>query len=146
MMPRRPSSAQVGMSLVAAQNSGRGCWYGRGQMFTCGWVKNFPSQLNGPSWEVSAFSIRSMASHSRSRMRIGLASPDTISVAPDLTKPISSRPREITSMVAYSVATRTGSGRTVINVPNERIRTFFVRRATMPVMTGLAAQRLLIPE
>ena len=108
--------------MVAAQNSGRGCWYGRGQMLTCGWVKNLPSQLNGPSCVVSAFSIRSIASHSRSRMRIGLASPDTISVAPDLTKPISSRPFEMTSIVAYSSAIRTGSGRTVTSVPRDRMR------------------------
>ena len=32
-MLRRPSSAQVGRSDVAAQNSGRGCCHGRGQMF-----------------------------------------------------------------------------------------------------------------
>ena len=109
-------------------------------------MKNLPSQLNGPSCVVSAFSIRSIASHSRSRMRIGLASPDTISVAPDLTKPISSRPFEMMSIVAYSSATRTGSGRTVISVPSDRMRDFFVMLATTPVMTGLAAHRLLIPE
>ena len=97
-------------------------------MLTWAWVKNLPSQLNGPSCEVSDFSIRSIASHSRSRMRIGLALPETISVAPDLTKPMSSRPRDNTSIVAYSVATRTGSGRTVISVPSDRIRTFLVSR------------------
>ena len=110
-------------------------------MLTCGWMKNLPSQLNGPSWVVSDFSIRSIASHSRSRMRIGLASPETISVAPDLTKPISSRPRESTSIVAYSSAMRTGSGRTVISVPSDRMRTLRVSRATTPVMTGLAAHK-----
>ena len=115
-------------------------------MLTWGWIKNLPSQLKGPSCVTSAFSIRSIASHSRSRMRIGLASPDTISVAPDLTKPISSRPFDNTSIVAYSSAIRTGSGRTVISVPSERMRAFVVSRATMPVMTGLAAHRLLIPE
>ncbi len=79
-------------------------------------------------------------------MRIGLASPETISVAPDLTKPISSRPFEMTSIVAYSSAIRTGSGRTVIRVPSDRMRAFLVSRATTPVMTGLAAHRLLMPE
>ena len=59
---------------------------------------------------------------------------------------MSRRPRLSTSIVAYSVATRTGSGRTVISVPSDRIRTLCVNRATMPVMTGLAAHRLLMPE
>ena len=83
-------------------------------MLTWRWVKCLPSQLNGPSCVVSVLSIRSIASQKRSRMPIGLALPEAISVPPDLTKPISSRPREITSAVAYSSATRTGSWRTVI--------------------------------
>ena len=114
-------------------------------MLTWGWVKNWPSQLNGPSCEVSAFSIRSIASHSRSRSRIGFASPEAISVPPDFTKPICKRPFEITSSVAYSSATRTGSGRTVTSVPRLKILAFFVIRATIAVTSGLAPQRLLIP-
>ena len=72
-------------------------------------------------------------------------SPDAISVAPDLTKPICSRPPDRTSIVAYSSATRTGSGRTVTRVPSERIFAFVVVRATAPVMTGLAAGQIVDP-
>ena len=82
--------------------------------------------------------IRSIASQNRSRMPIGLALPEAISVPPDLTKPISSRPREMTSAVAYSSATRTGSLRTVTSVPMLSRRIFLVWRATMPSTTGLA--------
>ena len=52
----------------------------------------------------------------------GLALLDAISLPPDLTKPISRRPREMTSAVAYSSATRTGSGRSEISVPRLRMR------------------------
>ncbi len=102
------------------------------------WVKCLPSQLTGPSCEVSVFWIRSIASQKRSTYPTGLAFPETISLSPDLTKPISSRPLEITSAVAYSSAIRTGSGRIVINVPRLRMRTFFVCRARMPRIIGLA--------
>ena len=89
--------------------------------------------------------MRSIASQKRSTMPIGLALPDAISVPPDFTKPISSRPREITSAVAYSSATRTGSVRTVISVPRLRMRTFRVWRARMPRISGLAPNRQLMP-
>ena len=115
-------------------------------MFTWRCVKCLPSQLNGPSWLVSVFTIRSIASQKRSTMPMGLALPDTISLSPDLTKPISSRPREITSAVAYSSAMRTGSRRTVTSVPWLRMRTLLVCRAMVPRIIGLAPYRLLIPE
>jgi len=88
---------------------------------------------------------RSIASQKRSTMPIGLALPEAISLPPDFTKPISRRPRHMTSAVAYSSATRTGSLRTVISVPRLRIRTFFVWRARTPRISGLAPKRQLIP-
>ena len=63
---------------------------------------------------------------------------DADSLPPDLTKPISKRPRDRTSAVAYSSAMRTGSGRTEISVPSDRMRTFFVWRAMMPRIIVLA--------
>ena len=82
--------------------------------------------------------MTSIASQNRSTKPTGLALPEAISVPPDLTKPISSRPREMTSAVAYSSAIRTGSVRTEIKVPNDRMRTFLVWRAAMPRIIGLA--------
>ena len=70
---------------------------------------------------------------------------EAISLPPDLTKPISSRPRLITSAVAYSSAMRTGSGRSVISVPRLRMRAFLVWRASIPSSMGFAASRELIP-
>jgi len=100
-MPRRPSSADVVGSPVAAQSGGCGCCQGPGQMFTCRWVKCLPSQLKGPSRWLRVFRIRSIASQKRSTMPMGLTLPEAISVPPDFTKPISRRPRENTSAVAY---------------------------------------------
>ena len=53
---------------------------------------------------------------------MGFALAEAISLPPDFTKPISRRPREMTSAVAYSSATRTGSCRSEISVPSVRIR------------------------
>ena len=89
--------------------------------------------------------MRSIASQNRSTTPIGFALPEAISLPPDFTNPISSRPREITSAVAYSSATRTGSVRTVISVPRLRMRTFRVWRARMPRTSGLAPIRQLMP-
>src|SRR5262245_61290306 len=144
-MPRRPTSAAVSGSPVADHMRGYGCCHGRGQMFTWRWVKYLPSQLNGPSWWLSAFLMRSIASQYRSTFPTGLALADAISVPPDLTKPISRRPREMTSAVAYSSATRTGSDRSEIRVPRLRMRTLRVWRARMPTSMGLAPSRELIP-
>jgi hypothetical protein len=144
-MPRRPSSADVVGSPVAAHSGGCGCCHGPGQMLTWRCVKYFPSQLNGPSRCVSVFRIRSIASQKRSTMPIGFALPDAISLPPDFTKPISSRPRHITSAMAYSSAMRTGSFRTVMSVPRLRMRTFLVWRARTPRMSGAAPKRQLIP-
>ena len=82
--------------------------------------------------------MTSIASQKRSTKPTGLALPDTISLSPDLTKPISSRPREMTSAVAYSSAIRTGSGRTETSVPSDRMRTFLVWRAMIPRIIVLA--------
>ena len=75
----------------------------------------------------------------------GLALADAISVPPDLTKPISRRPREITSAVAYSSATRTGSRRSEISVPRLRMRAFRVCRARMLTSIGLEPRSELMP-
>ena len=75
----------------------------------------------------------------------GFALFDAISVPPDFTKPISSRPREMTSAVAYSSATRTGSLRSEMRVPRLRMRTWRVWRARMPTSSGLAPSSELIP-
>src|SRR3989441_10069156 len=75
----------------------------------------------------------------------GLALAEAISVPPDFTKPISRRPREMTSAVAYSSATRTGSFRTEIRVPRLRMRTWRVWRARIPTSSGLAPSSELIP-
>ena len=89
--------------------------------------------------------MRSIASQKRSTMPIGFALPEAISLPPDFTKPISRRPRVITSAIAYSSATRTGSLRTVMSVPRLRMRTFFVCRASTPRMSGAAPKRQLMP-
>ena len=47
---------------VVLHTGGCGCCHGRGQMFTWRCVKCLPSQLNGPSWWLSAFLMRSIAS------------------------------------------------------------------------------------
>src|SRR2546425_9688415 len=75
----------------------------------------------------------------------GLALAEAISVPPDFTKPVSRRPREMTSAVAYSSATRTGSFRTEIRVPRLRMRTWRVWRARIPTSSGLAPSSELIP-
>jgi hypothetical protein len=62
----------------------------------------------------------------RSTLLTGLALFEAISLPPDLTKPISKRPREMTSAVAYSSAMRTGSGRNDTNVPRLRMRAWRV--------------------
>src|SRR5262245_6839792 len=89
--------------------------------------------------------MRSIASQKRSMLPTGLVLPEAISVPPDLTKPMSRRPRHITSAVAYSSATRTGSFRTVTSVPRLRIRTRRVCLASTPRISGLAPKRQLIP-
>ncbi len=115
-------------------------------MFTWRWVKCLPSQLKGPSWWLSVLRMRSIASQKRSMLPTGFMLPEAISVPPDFTNPISRRPRQITSAVAYSSATRTGSWRIVTRVPRLRIRTLRVCRARMPRIKGLAPKRQLIPE
>jgi len=67
-----------------------------------------PSQLNGPSWLVIAFSIKSCASQKRSNQVGGIGVGGEISNGTPLTKPISMRPREMTSSIEYSSATRIG--------------------------------------
>src|SRR6266852_7491146 len=76
---------------------------------------------------------------------MGFALLDAISVPPDLTKPISRRPREMTSAVAYSSAIRTGSCRSETSVPMLRMRTLRVWRARMPRISGFAPKWELIP-
>jgi hypothetical protein len=50
-----------------------------------------------------------------------------------LTKPISTRPREITSSIEYSSATRTASKRLPIGMPRHNSRAFFVSRARIAI-------------
>ena len=114
-------------------------------MLTCRWLKCLPSQLNGPSWVVSAFLIRSIASQYRSSLLTGLTLEDAISVPPDFTNPMSKRPFARISAVAYSSAIRTGSGRNDINVPRLSTRTFRVWRHRMLVTIGLAPISELMP-
>ena len=76
---------------------------------------------------------------------MGFALAEAISLPPDFTKPISRRPREMTSAVAYSSATRTGSCRSEISVPSVRMRTCRVCRARIPRSIGLDASSELMP-
>ena len=125
VMPRAAASRALPSLPTGVQTGGCGSWYGRGQTLTERYWKCVPSQLNGPSCEVIAFRIKSCASQKRSTRSAGFVLAGEISNGTPLTKPISSRPREITSIVAYSSATRIGSLRLPIGMPSAKQAHFF---------------------
>ena len=133
VMPRAAASRALPSLPTGVQTGGCGCWYGRGQTLTERYWKCVPSQLNGPSCEVIAFRIRSCASQKRSTRSAGLVLAGEISNGTPLTKPMSSRPREITSIIEYSSATRIGSLRLPIGMPSASRRTFLVSRARIAI-------------
>ncbi len=69
-------------------------------------------------------------------MRVGRWLPADISYGTPRTKPHSSRPREYTSTIAISSATRTGSRRLAIGLPRISKRAERVTRPSAPMTTA----------
>ena len=77
---------------------------------------------------------------------VGLELAGLISVGTPRTKPTSSRPREMQSIIAISSAMRTGSPRLATGLPRIRMRAFLVCRARIAAGSGTQESMQLAEE